>query len=95
MLEQYITPRGQADLDELWGYIASDNPAAADEVLARIMHTFDLLAENPEMGRARPEPNQDVRTFSVGKYIIAYRSSRQILEVLRVVHGARDVNSQL
>ena len=47
------TARAEEDLIEIWLYIASDDPKAADKLLDRIEATFMLLAANPGIGPVR------------------------------------------
>ena len=44
------------DLTEVWCFIAQDNIAAADRVVARIESTFRLLASHPAIGERRNTP---------------------------------------
>ena len=50
-----------------------------------------LLAENPEMGRTRNDLETNLRSFPVGNYVIFYEVIVGGIEVLRVLHGARDI----
>ena len=59
-------PRARQDLIEVWQFIADDNEAAADRTLDRIDRALATLAENPMMGRARPELAPDLRSSPVG-----------------------------
>jgi len=45
----------------------------------------------PEMGRRREELAMHLRSFPVGRYIIFYRSMQEGIEIVRVLHGARDL----
>jgi plasmid stabilization system protein ParE len=45
-----ITPRASADIDEIWTYIAQDNPAAADRVEQSLHDAMHLLAEKALRG---------------------------------------------
>ena len=54
-----------------------------------IVDRFDLLAEQPAVGRARPEFGVDVRSFVVESYVIYYRVDDGVL-IARVLHGHRD-----
>jgi toxin ParE1/3/4 len=45
------------------------------------------------MGKRRDELVTNVRSFPVGNYLIFYRPVNQGIEVLRVLHGARDIPS--
>jgi hypothetical protein len=50
-----------------------------------------LLAENPRLGRLRPEIAPDARAWIVGRYLVLYRAQDGGIEVVRVVHGAREI----
>jgi toxin ParE1/3/4 len=82
-----------ADLYEIHEYVARDNPPAADRLIDRLKDQFRLLARQPLMGQARPELAPDLRSFGVGNYVIFYRPAQDGIEVARVIHGARDVDS--
>jgi toxin ParE1/3/4 len=84
-------PSAEADLLEIWMFIAQDSPQAADRVLDRIEAQLRLLGDSPLLGRARPELAPDARTWAVGRYLILYRAQDDGIEVVRVVHGARAI----
>jgi toxin ParE1/3/4 len=50
-----------------------------------------LLAEFPGLGRQRDELGPAVRSFPVGNCIIFYLPLADGVEVIRVLHGARDI----
>ena len=52
-----------------------------------------MLARNPAAGRERPELVSDLRSFLVGRYILFYRPIDDGVEIVRVLHGARDIDS--
>ncbi|HEY2411984.1 MAG TPA: type II toxin-antitoxin system RelE/ParE family toxin [Pirellulaceae bacterium] len=83
----------KADLLEIWRYIATDNPTAADRVLDRIWDGFRVIARFPNGGTARPELAPGLRCYSVRNYIIFFRPAKNGVEVARVLHGARDIDS--
>ena len=85
------TAQAEEDLIEIWLYIAQDNPAAADRVLDDIEEMFEALVENPMIGRLRPDIAPELRYFTVGKYLILYRVVPNGVQVVRVIHGARDL----
>lgn len=84
-------PQAEIDLEEIWLFIAADNVAAADRLLDRIGGVFEMLAENPEAGRQRPELGRSIRSFAVGNYVIFYEAVSNGAEIVRVLHGARDI----
>jgi toxin ParE1/3/4 len=85
----------ERDLDSIWDFIAADNPLAANGLIRKIFSTCDLLASVPGMGEARPELGQGLRSFSVGNYVIYFRSQENGIGVARVLHGAQDVDVAL
>ena len=50
-----------------------------------------LLANNPGLGKSRPEIAADVRSFPVGNYLLLYRQIPGGVEIVRVIHGRRDL----
>ncbi len=50
--------------------------------------TFEKLLGFPSLGRERHELAIGIRSFPVGKYVILYQPSDEVLEVVRVRHGA-------
>lgn len=85
------TAQAEEDLIEIWIYIAQDSPLAADRVLNDIEERFEGLADNPLMGRLRPDIAAELRYFTVGKYLILYRAVPDGVQIVRVIHGARDL----
>jgi len=91
-----FAPLAERDLDEILVYIAERNAAAALQLVRKLRRKCDDLAEFPHMGRARPEfRGGDLRSFPVGNYLIFYRPVETGIEVARVLHGARDLESIL
>lgn len=93
MLRLIRTRQAEEDLIDIWTFIAEDDPAAADRLLDRIDEVCGHLAENPKLGPARPELRPGLRTMIVARYLILYRVMPNCVEIVRVVHGARDLTS--
>jgi toxin ParE1/3/4 len=85
----------EEDLIGIWLHIAKDNMAAADDMLRRIDEKFVLLAENPKLGRALPELRASMRRWPLGDYLILYREMSGGVEIVRVIHGKRDLKRAL
>jgi toxin ParE1/3/4 len=84
-----LSALAERDLEEIWSYVGEDaSPATADRLIDVIVDRFELLAEQPRMGRLRPEFGEGVRSFTVENYVI-YRHERDVL-VARLLHGRRD-----
>ena len=89
MARVVVTPRAQADLDDIWLHVALDNPGAADRLIDRIVDRCHGLANHPQLGPARPEIAPDARMLVVGDYLVLYRVDGAKAVVVRVLHGAR------
>ncbi len=83
------TAKAEEDLIDIWMYIASDNPEAADKFIERIDAKCKMLADNPAIGQARPDIAIELRYFPVGRHLILYRQISGGVEIVRIVHGAR------
>jgi plasmid stabilization system protein ParE len=82
----------EGDLREIRDYIAKDSPESARRMMIRFVSAFRLLAKQPELGHAREDLWQAaIRFWPVGAYLILYLALRTPIEILAVVHGARDV----
>jgi toxin ParE1/3/4 len=86
-------PAAEDDLVAIWLYIADDDIGAANRLLDRFEETFALLADNPRIGRRRPELMPEIRSFTVGRYVVFYRPADDGIEIVRVIHGARDIEN--
>jgi toxin ParE1/3/4 len=86
-----ITPRAAADLEEIGDYIALDNPAAAVRMIDRLEEVSILLSERPRIGTSRDDIAKGVRAFPVGNYLILFRTLADGVEIVRYVHGARQM----
>lgn len=86
-------PRAKTDLVEIWDYIADDSEAQADAFVEVIDQKFRALALQPDMGRLREELTEGLRSFPVGRYVIFYRPILRGVEIVRVLHGARDLDA--
>ena len=88
-----FTNSAEADLLELWLTIADENLVAADECLDSIQSTDLVLGSQPEMGRARPELAEGLRSIVTRTpYIIFYLPDAGNLLIIRVLHHARDID---
>jgi toxin ParE1/3/4 len=85
-------PQAEADLDDMWWHIAQDNPDAADRLLDTIDERCALLAQFPLVGTSRDKLIPGLRSVPVGNYLVFYLPLDDGIEVVRVLHGARDID---
>ena len=90
MMQRYrLTTQAEADVSEIWLYIAMDNIEAADRVVDRFTQTLQRIADHAGIGTDREEYRPGLRSFPVGNYVIFYHEIKDGIEVFRVLHGAR------
>jgi toxin ParE1/3/4 len=87
----FILPSATADLDEIYEYIARDNAAAAERHVVRLVEAARRLSAFPLRGRARPALGDTIRSIVEGQYVILYRAGTERVDVVRFIHGARDL----
>ena len=62
--------------------------------MIRFLEAFRLLANRPELGHTREDlPQPSLRFWPVGSYLVVYLGEKQPIEIVAVVHGARNVPS--
>lgn len=89
-----VAPLAKNDLDEIWMYVAKDNRTAANQLIEEFYRKFLLLASQSLMGESRDELAAGLRSFSCGNYLLLYHLSEHGIEIVRVIHAARDVGAQ-
>jgi addiction module RelE/StbE family toxin len=84
-------PDAVADLNEIWEYIAADNPGAADRVMEEIHEAIRALIPFPQQGHRRSDlSSRPLRFCAVRDYLIAYAPDEEPLVVLAILHGRRN-----
>ena len=86
-----LSHQAAQDIEDIWNYLAQENLEAADNILDKLRERFVLLTKFPELGRVRPDLAPSVRGFPVGNYIIFYRPLEPGIEIVRVLHGSRNL----
>ena len=90
-------PEADRDLEEIATYIGQDNEAAANRFMSAAMSAFRILLATPNIG-TRVE-SDDPRLAGLRRrliprhrnYLIFYRKTGDAIEIVRILHGARDI----
>jgi toxin ParE1/3/4 len=91
--EVVLSELAEADLIDIWVFVAQHHAEAADRLVEQLHEKCQFLANSPKVGRQRPELDPSIRSFAVGNYVIFYRESLKGIEVARLIHGRRDIPS--
>jgi toxin ParE1/3/4 len=96
-----IKPRATLDLYQHYLYIGRDNPSAAERLLSAFKEDVDKLLRMPGMDAQRFYKKPKLRGMrscpikGFNNYLVFYRPTVEGIEVLRVIHGARDIEQAL
>jgi toxin ParE1/3/4 len=96
-LRVVVRRRAADDIMEIFATIAADDPRAAERFEASVRRECDLLAVFPHLGRARGFRAPDLRGLrsrpisGFGSWLLFYRVQAGAVEIVRVLHGARDL----
>lgn len=91
----------EEDLAEAYLFLATQSPEAAERLFDPVEAAIDLLIENPLAGRSRAflaERAQGVRSWALPgfeSFLLFYRPAGRGIDVLRLLHGARDLPRRL
>jgi|SRR5713226_4235820 len=87
------TAEAQRWLNDIFEYIAADNPQAAAETVNGIYERAQVLAKFPEIGHRYSASTRHVRILLYGHYRIAYLiKDNGNIDVLGVFHGSLDIS---
>jgi toxin ParE1/3/4 len=95
----FTSRQAEEDTQEIYSYIAENNPQAAEAFAVAVEEAMSLLSNAPEIGSLRYFVHPDLtglrfhplRRFS--NYLLFYRTfeNEEALEIVRILHGARDL----
>ncbi|TIP53395.1 MAG: type II toxin-antitoxin system RelE/ParE family toxin [Mesorhizobium sp.] len=88
-----LLPQALIDLELIGDTIAEHNPNAAIRLVDSLERRWDLLTLHPFSGAAREDIAPGIRHLVVGEYLTLYRVGEDAVEILRVVHGRRNIEA--
>lgn len=93
MKDFIVSPRADADLNEIWTYLAEQaNTSTADRVLDEIYEVIGRVGRQPEIGSRVGDRSPGLRFVLAGKYVVFYENQTHLPRIRRVTHGARDLS---
>jgi len=87
----YLLPRAEADLEQIGNYLSERNPRAAVQLIDAFQRRWKLLSEHPLSGKARDDLRLGARCVIVGAYLAFYRVTDKGIEIVRILHGRRNI----
>ena len=91
-MEVYWTDTAQGHLAAIHAYIAQDSPEYATRVVDILTYRSQQIGQYPRSGRMVPEyEHKQIREVIEGSYRIIYHIKADQIDVLAVIHVARNV----
>ena len=89
-----FSPLAERDLEDIGDYIARDNPRRALSFVVELRRQCATIAAAPGAYRPRPELGDGLRSCAHGNYVIFFREKRKALVIVRILHGAMDIEAR-
>ncbi|NVO16529.1 MAG: type II toxin-antitoxin system RelE/ParE family toxin [Rhodoplanes sp.] len=88
------SPEAERDLGDAYDYVAiTGSPGGAANLLRSLEQGCRSLLDYPHKGRPRSELTSGLRSMVIHPYVVFYRLSETAVEVVRVLHGRRDIDA--
>lgn len=90
-----LSPAATADIEQIEAFLDEYAPHATDTVLDALLDAMRRIAATPGLGHLREDiTDEPLRFHPVWSSLVIYRVTEPV-EIVRVLHGARDVARQL
>ncbi|MBF0321788.1 MAG: type II toxin-antitoxin system RelE/ParE family toxin [Magnetococcales bacterium] len=91
-----ITNAAKADLVEIGEFIRPHNPTRAATFVDELLDRCAALADKPRAYALVPRyERHGIRRYAYRDYLIFYRIAEDLVEIIHIIHGARDYDSLL
>jgi toxin ParE1/3/4 len=91
-MQVVLTARAEADLEEIFDYIRQDSTINAASYIRQLQAKIRRIARAPRIYAARDSIVPGLRVAAHGHHLIFFRLQGSYIEIVRVIHGARDLN---
>jgi len=82
-----------SDVEGISDYIAEHSPKAAMRIVDALERRWTLLSLHPFSGAPRDDIAPGIRHLIVGEYLTLYRVGEDAIEIVRVLHGRRSIDT--
>lgn len=84
-----LSPRAEADLEDIGDYIARDNPLRALSFVSALQEHCQRIVQTPYAFVLREDVGPGIRMALYGRYRIFFRIEAETVRIERIIHGAR------
>ena len=93
-MKVFVSDRADADLLDIYRYLAGRNFAAAESIIGNIDRKFANLSRFPFIGRERGSLVPGLRSIAVWPYAIFCIVGDDRVNIVRVLDGRRDIDAE-
>ena len=90
----YWSRKARGNLRDIRDFVPLDKPDAAARLAVRIVSVAEVLRLHPRLGRPSAEPGTRELVIGGTPYVVFYRADKQRITILKVLHGARQRNTE-
>lgn len=97
MKRYVLTDEAKKDLADIKAYLKSEAGARiAKSTLSKIKEALVFLGDTPGAGHLREDlTDEAVKFWAVFSYLIVYDSAKRPIEIIRIIHGRREISATL
>jgi toxin ParE1/3/4 len=96
MIRYVLSPKAQADIDDIWSYTVENwGDQQAERYLRGLQRAIEDIAENPDKGRPCDHIRAGYRKYPVGSHVLFYRVVDGLIDVVRILHQRMDFERHL
>jgi plasmid stabilization system protein ParE len=92
--ELILSEEAEADLEDIWDYIAEDSPENADRLIGEIYRKCLNIKVLDGIGRPRDELADGLFSLPHKKYMIFFLRNDECVSIVRILRASRDIEAQ-
>jgi toxin ParE1/3/4 len=91
-----LSPLAKQDLEEIWQYTFQQwSPVQADNYAGDLLSACEGLVKGEKIGLNADEIRTGYRKYFCGLHTLYYKISGEYVDVIRILHQSRDVDTLL
>lgn len=93
----HLYPKAQQDIESIVDYLKQENPQAAQNFIQHLQNSLETLSLFPKLGHLRDYQHPTLKQIRMlpikhfSSYLIFYQPNETTLQVVRIIHGSRDI----
>jgi len=86
-----LSPRAQADVEDIWNYTAENwGEPQAERYIRQLQEAIEAVAADPRKARSCDDVRPGYRRYPVGSHVLFFRIVDGVVDVVRILHQRMD-----